>query len=328
MLTRSRVLGLGLWAAALWALFLVLRQAPLPALWAVWRRLTGLQMAALVAANGLILILLAGRWWSILRGQGYRLGYRRPFGYRLAAFAVSYLTPGPQFGGEPLQVYWLRRHEALPLTTATTAVALDRLLELVVNFSFLLLGSLVVVALGFAQATSAAFLLTMALLLLGLLLAYLCGLAWGWQPLARGLAISTRRLGRGQSLAALAAEVESQAGLFCRQRPGHLLLALGVSLLAWAAMVAEYWLAAHFLGISLGPAQTIAALTAARLAYLLPMPGGLGTFEAGQMLALTALGFDPAAAVALALLIRGRDMLIAVLGIWLGRRYLHETMAR
>jgi uncharacterized membrane protein YbhN (UPF0104 family) len=186
----------------------------------------------------------------------------------------------------------------------------------------------VVVALGFAQATSAAFLLTMALLLLGLLLAYLCGLAWGWQPLARGLAISTRRLGRGQSLAALAAEVESQAGLFCRQRPGHLLLALGVSLLAWAAMVAEYWLAAHFLGISLGPAQTIAALTAARLAYLLPMPGGLGAFEAGQMLALTALGFDPAAAVALALLIRGRDMLIAVLGIWLGRRYPHETMAR
>ncbi len=327
-MTRARVLGLFLWATALLALFLVLRQVPPVALWTVWRRLTGLQMVALIAANGLILVLLAGRWWSILRGQGYRIGYRRPVGYRLAAFAVGYLTPGPQFGGEPLQVYLLRRHAALPLTTATAAVALDRLLELVVNFGFLLLGSGVVIALGLVRSTSAAFLSAMALVLLGLPLVYLVVLARGWQPLRRCLAVSTRRLGRGQSLATLVAEVETQAGLFCRERPGHLLLALGISLLAWAAMVAEYWLAARFLGLSLGPAQTVVALTAARFAYLLPMPGGLGAFEAGQMLALTALGFDPAAAVALALLIRGRDLCTVALGVWLGRRYLYETMAR
>jgi uncharacterized protein (TIRG00374 family) len=321
-LTRPRVLGLVLWALALLALFLLVRRVPPEDIWAVWRRLTPVQVTALMAANALILVLLAGRWWSILRGQGYRIGYRRPFGYRLAAFAVSYLTPGPQFGGEPLQVYLLRRREALPLTAATAAVALDRLLELVVNFSFLILGIAVVVTLGLAGPNSTAPLFGMTLALLGLPLTYLLLLARGGQPLARVLVAVARRLGRGHRLATLMAAIEHQAGSFCRQRPGHLLLALAVSLVAWAAMVAEYWLAARFLGLSLGPAQTVAALTAARFAYLLPMPGGLGVFEAGQMLALTALGFGPAEAMALALLIRGRDLVTAALGIWLGRRYL------
>ncbi|MCS7038351.1 MAG: lysylphosphatidylglycerol synthase transmembrane domain-containing protein [Anaerolineae bacterium] len=323
-MARPRVFSLLLWVLALLALFLVVRQAPPAAIWAVWRRLTVEQITALIAANAAVLVLLTGRWWSILRGQGYRIGYHRPFGYRLAAFAVSYLTPGPQFGGEPLQVYLLHRREALPLTAATATVALDRLLELVVNFSFLILGTGVVIGLGVAGPSATALLFGLALALLSLPLAYLLMLARGRQPLARVLATLTRRWSHGYRLATLMAEVENQAGRFCRQHPGHLLLALGVSLGAWAAMVAEYWLAARFLGVSLGPAQTVAALTAARFAYLLPMPGGLGAFEAGQLLALTALGFGPAEAMALALLIRGRDLVTAALGIWLGRRYLDD----
>lgn len=323
-MTRPRLFGLLLWALALLALFLVLRQVPPAAIWTLWRRLTAGQIAALVAANAIVLVLLTGRWWSILRGQGYRIAYRRPFGYRLAAFAVSYLTPGPQFGGEPLQVYLLHRREALPLAAATTAVALDRLLELLVNFGFLILGTGVVLALGVAEPSATVLLFGMALALLSLPLAYLLVLARGRRPLTRVLTASAHRWGRGRRPAALMAEVEGQAGAFCRERPVHLLLALGVSLGAWAAMVAEYWLAARFLGVSLGPAQTIAAMTAARFAFLLPLPGGLGAFEVGQWLALTALGFGPAEAMALALFIRGRDLVTAALGIGLGRRYLDD----
>ena len=37
-------------------------------------------------------------------------------------------------------------------------------------------------------------------------------------------------------------------------------------MVSWLLMVAEYWLALHFLGATLTPAQTIIALTAARRA--------------------------------------------------------------
>jgi uncharacterized membrane protein YbhN (UPF0104 family) len=91
---------------------------------------------------------------------------------------------------------------------------------------------------------------------------------------------------------------------------------MGISILSWIAIIGEYWLALHFLGQSVTLAQTISALVAARFAMLLPMPGGLGTLEASQVLALGALGLNPAAGISLSLLIRIRDLSLSGLGLW------------
>ncbi len=72
---------------------------------------------------------------------------------------------------------------------------------------------------------------------------------------------------------------------------------------------------ARFLGLELTIWTAIAVLTAARVAYLLPMPGGLGTLEASQVLALATLGYPLEAGAALALLIRGRDVSFGGVGL-------------
>jgi uncharacterized membrane protein YbhN (UPF0104 family) len=64
--------------------------------------------------------------------------------------------------------------------------------------------------------------------------------------------------------------------------------------------------------------QTIIVLTAARLAFLSPSPGGLGTLEASQVLAMQVLGVDPALGISMSLLIRARDITFGGLGIWWG----------
>ncbi len=66
-----------------------------------------------------------------------------------------------------------------------------------------------------------------------------------------------------------------------------------VSLSVWLGMVFEYWLMTYFLGLRLSLMQAVSALTAARLAFLTPLPGGLGALEASQVLALQTLGLDP-----------------------------------
>jgi len=68
----------------------------------------------------------------------------------------------------------------------------------------------------------------------------------------------------------------------------------------------------------LTPLQAATALVAARIAILLPMPAGLGALEASQALAMSSLGLDPAYGVAIALLIRGRDVLLGLSGLALG----------
>lgn len=322
-LMPRRPLRLALWLLALLALAWVLRAVPLREIVAVLRGLAWWQIGILALVNCLIILLLSGRWWVALRALGCRVAYLAVAGYRTAAFAVTYFTPGPQFGGEPVQVALVKKRHEVTTATATAAVVIDKTLELLINFSFLFLGVLVVMRLGLPWPLGRVTLVGLSLALLFLPAGYLLALMLGSRPLTTLLAVrpSASRSLRYRRLYELVQATETQVGDFCRYRPASLSLALFISLAAWSAMVVEYWLAARFLGLKWTLPEAIAALTAARFAYLLPLPGGLGALEASQAFAAAALGDDPAAGAALALLIRGRDVITALVGLWLGSRY-------
>lgn len=143
MITRPRLRPIHLlWLIVPLLLWWALRGIRLSDVGAALRRLGPGQIAILVALNALTLLSFTGRWWLILRAQGYAIPYLTLTGYRVAAFGVSYFTPGPQFGGEPLQVYLPQRHHSVPGPAATAATALDKTLELLVNFAVLAAGLL------------------------------------------------------------------------------------------------------------------------------------------------------------------------------------------
>jgi uncharacterized membrane protein YbhN (UPF0104 family) len=72
---------------------------------------------------------------------------------------------------------------------------------------------------------------------------------------------------------------------------------------------------ASFLGIRLSFWKTVAAWAAGWMAFLMPLPGGLGALEASQVFILGRFGIRNAIAVSLVLLMRGRDLLIGGLGL-------------
>lgn len=320
-----------LWILGLALLVWIVYTIPLNETWAALRQLRGWQIGALVIANLLVLLALNGRWWLLLRGLGYNLPYLILAGHRMAAFGISYFTPGPQFGGEPAQVILVEREHGVPRSAALTAVSLDKTLELTVNFAFLLAGIFVVLQAGVFGDSLAMGTAVLALtLLLGFPLFFLVATWRGWQPLTRlwrrGKRLPPARWrGFYDRAGQMVLSSEEQATRFCRERPFTLILALIVSILSWLAMVAEYWLMLTFLGGPVTAVTTIILLTAARIAFLLPAPGGLGTLEASQLLAFAAVGLNPAIAVSLSLLIRGRDVLLGAAGLWWGSRRLQRT---
>jgi uncharacterized protein (TIRG00374 family) len=312
---------------------LVLRTVPLADTWAALRGLTVSQILALVAVNLLILGLLNARWWLILRGQGYPVRFLPLFGYRLATFGVSYFTPGPHFGGEPLQVYLVEREQQVPRATAVAAMTLDKSLELLVNFLFLLAGVTIIVQQRLLAGTSGMTVLILVGILLLIPAGYLGAVSLGKLPLsaaARRVSawpVWARRSGwHGRLFAAV--EVlegsETAMGRFMRGNPWRLLLAFIVSLLSWLLMIGEFWLMTSFLGAPLTAVQLVTALTAARLAILLFLPGGLGVLEASQVVAFTLVGLNPAIGISVGLLIRARDVLLGALGLWWGGRKLAQ----
>jgi uncharacterized protein (TIRG00374 family) len=301
---------------------------------AVWRVLAQVEMdrlLALILLNGLILAALNGRWWIILRAQGHRVPFFPLLGHRLTAYGISYFTPGPQFGGEPAQVYLLEQSHTVPRPTAIASVTMDKLMELLVNV--LVLGAGVVFLLQtevfpvMVGGKTAVFLL----IIVAIPALFLLATGLGWYPVSRVLRAGERPLAplwrrrpawqtRYERAAEALAAAEIQATHFCRSSPLALLLTFLLSVAAWGLMIAEFWLMLDALGLTLAPSQVIALIVAARLAILLPMPGGLGTLEAGQVLALRLLGFDAAAGIGTSLLIRARDVSLGLLGLWLGGR--------
>jgi len=311
------------WLQLLWLLVPVLviwsvRDAPLADILRALSSLSVAKILLLAALNTIILLLVSGRWWLILRAQGHTIRYLSVAAYRLVAFGISYFTPGPQFGGEPAQVYYMRNRHGISTSSALASVSLDKILELLANFGFLLVG--IFAALGSGLLVELAPIQAVAWMAgpFILLLAYTLAIWKGKSPLASLLTRLPQRHAAILRLTRATALAEEQISQFCQRKPLVVLGASVLSILIWGVMTLEYWLALRFLGIQVDLLQAVAALTAARIAFLFPLPGGLGALEASQILAMEALGLNPALGLSISLLIRGRDITLGGLGILLG----------
>lgn len=311
------------WLQLLWLLVPVLviwsvRDAPLADILRALSSLSVAKILLLAALNTIILLLVSGRWWLILRAQGHTIRYLSVAAYRLVAFGISYFTPGPQFGGEPAQVYYMRNRHGISTSSALASVSLDKILELLANFGFLLVG--IFAALGSGLLVELAPIQAVAWMAgpFILLLTYTLAIWKGKSPLASLLTRLPQRRAAILRLTRATALAEEQISQFCQRKPLVVLGASVLSILIWGVMTLEYWLALRFLGIQVDLLQAVAALTAARIAFLFPLPGGLGALEASQILAMEALGLNPALGLSISLLIRGRDITLGGLGILLG----------
>ena len=130
--TVYSILAILLW----WAL----RSISLIEIWDALRQLKLWQIGVLLLFNVLVLLAMTARWWIILRAENPNIPFLQLIRYRLAVFGLSYFTPGPQVGGEPLQVIYVQRNHNVTFARATAAVIMDKLLEFLANFILLGIG--------------------------------------------------------------------------------------------------------------------------------------------------------------------------------------------
>ncbi|HTE40902.1 MAG TPA: lysylphosphatidylglycerol synthase transmembrane domain-containing protein [Steroidobacteraceae bacterium] len=271
-----------------------------------------------VALNGALVALATKRWQTLSAALGAPIGFVPLMLVRQAGQAVSFITPGPQFGGEPLQIYLLYRQYAQPLRKAVMALGLDRLYELLVNFSVLLVGVLYLLAQGGAVANwrSIAF---------GLLALVLMVTALGWLLVRQPQWLTDRwqrlvkRWEQHPRLQKLGGELRASRGIAkttpkIGKRP--LAWALLLSLMVWAALLAELALVLEFTSVPLTLPGFVLIAVAMRLALLLPLPGGIGALEASVLWSFQVLAFPASAAIALIALMRLRDATMLLAGLF------------
>jgi uncharacterized protein (TIRG00374 family) len=316
-----------LWLAALILVGWVLGQLPLAAIAQSISTLSALQWLAWIGLN-LGIILLATQRWRVLSDM---LKLPVKFGellmIRQAGQAVSFITPGPQFGGEPLQIFWLWKRSQLPIHSALLALGLDRFYELWINFGMLSLGVLLLLA---SPASDVADWQEI-LLILALILLMLSVLGWlmmkqpeqvfgrfkrvidRWRHHPRLQHIEIHRQGLGSDVKYVMKE----------QKPA-LLRAFILSLCGWAGLIAELWLLLSVFDLALDFSAFLVILVSMRLAFLLPLPGGVGSLEAVLFWVFQYLSLSAEAAIGLIALMRLRDVLVLMAGLWC-LRVLHSS---
>jgi uncharacterized protein (TIRG00374 family) len=315
---RYQWISLLLWLVALTLVGWALSQMPLDAIAQTMQALTWPQWLAWSCVNIAIILLGTERWHVLTRLLGLPVTFLQLLLIRQAGQTVSFITPGPQFGGEPLQIYWLYKRCAIAIHSAVLALGMDRFFELWINFSVLLLG---VALLLLSPVQTGADLPQIMMALFGMM-AVLTVLGWlalrkpRWvsgrlERLSQRWLQSPRLRQLDDHWQALGSDLQK---VFNTRKPG-LLWALALSVLGWIVIFAEMALVLAFLDIEVDVAGFVLIMVAMRLALLLPLPGGIGTLEASVLWSFQSLGLPASAAVGVIALMRLRDAMVLLAGL-------------
>jgi putative membrane protein len=222
--------------------------------------------------------------------------------------SLNGLLPLVGIGGGVIAGLAVARQTGRPAPGVAAGATVDLLVEAVMQLPFLLLGLAL-----FAWFTPGTLPLTeAAALLLPLLLTTLLALAL-WLGLMRKPVLRlAQRLGLGDRLASLQ---ESLAAVNAGTVP--MLQAAGWHFLAWILGAVEIWVILAVLGTPLGLPEALAVeslgMAARSLGFVLP--AGLGAQEAGLAAVAVALGVPIEEAVAMSMLKRLREVLMALPGL-------------
>ena len=310
-------------------LYFALRNVPLIDIWKTLNKLELSQIGFILAINVVVIGLITARWWIIVRAENPSVPFLPLVGYRLSVFGLSYFTPGPQVGGEPLQVIYLQRNHNVSYARATSAVIMDKLLEFLVNFILIGIGAWAIARVGLLAENRIR--LSVSLIGLAILLiwpiVHIILLYRGIMPVSRIL-LRQPFIQKDHQGVRLIIVAERLASAFCRKHIRAMFLAVIVSIFSIMGIALEYYLMVRFLGVQLNALQVFAALTVMQVAFLMPLPGGLGALEASQVFAFGAFGQPASAAISLTLLMRARDILNGGIGLLLAGRGFKDTITK
>lgn len=325
-MNRYRIITSMLWLCALILVGWTLMQMPLNAILDTVVALSPSQWLLFMALNTSVLLALTQRWRGLLNIRREQVSLMEVFLIRQAGQCISFITPGPQFGGEPFQLYWAWKRCSVPLHHGFLALALDRVMELWINFAVLLMAACYLFlhatdGIGGVPWLNVGLVTVLPLAGLSLLLWLVVrrpeSLLGALRRMAARWAKSPRLSRLGAMGAAQWQAMQSewrQNGQHGKRQRTALIEAAGLTLLTWVAVLAELWLLLSFVGVQPDLGAFVLIFVTIRMAMLLPLPAGIGTIEAGILWTFNALGLEVSAAVGLIALMRLRDVAILLLG--------------
>ena len=315
-MNRRKLFFLTVWLVGCSLVFFTVRELPLAGILERLGEISPLRLVGLLAINSLILFLSVKRWQILAQAFDIQLSLAHLFKVRQAGNTISFVTPGPQFGGEPLQLYWLRQSREIPMDISLAILGADRFMEIFINLSILLLSVIFIFYTDIEVNLSKTFLfifLTVSILSM-LLVLFLRQPEWLenifkslFSRFTHTVSNSNESQNASSSWGRILTKIE--------KNKSKVILAATIALLGWIALLFELLMMMEALGVSSNFYEVIFVMLGIRIALLMPIPGGVGTIEASLFWSFEILGLTLAGAGGLIALSRLRDVIVLFIGI-------------
>jgi len=274
---------------------------------------TGWQGLGIFGLTLLMMLIGNWKWKEILKGENVKISFKELFRPYLAGFSVMFLAPILFLAGEIFRGYVLKKRNQIPWSKGMASVFIDRILEWTANLVVIFFGVLFfLLMIGFPPVK-------LGIIFGGAFLLFAGGISYFYLKAFRRESIfkiilrifGIKRISEKNTLA----KIEEEIFEFFKLKKKSMWKGFGLSFFRAAVMYLRAWLLILFLGKSIGALPTLSILGFTYLAAMIPIPTALGSHEAIQIFAFNSLGAGMGAATAFTMIIRGAELIIALMGI-------------
>lgn len=267
---------------------------------------TGWQGGGILGLTILMALVGTWRWKEILKGIGAKVPFRDLWRTYLASFSIRYLAPIIIVGAEIFQGYILKARHSIPWSKGMASVIIDRILEWTANLVVIFLGILFFLLTIGLPPMKLAIIFGGVFLLFAAVIIFFYFKSFKRESMVRFFV----RSNQNQLL-----EIEKEIFNFFRSKKLLMWKAFLLSFFRATIMFLRTWLLIIFLGKSIGGLPALSILGFTYLAVMIPIPTALGSHEAIQIFAFNSLGLGASTATAFTMIIRGAELIIALIGI-------------
>ena len=257
----------------------------------------------------------AWRWQIILKAHKKKIPFWHMLKYTISGYAISYVTPMVNAGGEPMRAYMLKKEHGVDLKTGSSSIIIDKLVEFFGTTVFGVVG--LVLFLFLPQISS-----LLKLLLGGAILFGFCVMIILYYRTIKGkgsfsslfVFFKLHKIARWKNFVSVLEDVEMKMKNFFRKSKKAFVLSFVAYLLYGILAIFEFKFLLLSFGVNESVGTIILSITLFGLANFFPVPAALGFLEAGQTSLFTALRGEGSIGFALSLMIRIRALIFVAIG--------------
>ena len=268
------------------------------------------------------------KWKEILKSEGVNLPFLNLLNIYLSGFSIMYFFPTAFLGGEIFQSYVLKSKHSIPWSKGMASSFSDQILDWTTNLVVIFFG-IIFFILKIAFLPKKIALISFVLFPLALFsISYFYFKAFRKESIVEFLFRHfSRSFKNSQTL-----EIEKEVFNFFNFKKVSFWKGISLAFFEEIFFLLRIWFLVNFFGKNINFLSTLSILAFSYLALMIPIPAVLGIHEGVQAFAFDALKLGVGLGTAFALVIRGADLILALIGIFisfkLGSELLREELLK